>query len=271
MPPRLLLTFVLLSFGRTFSEQIGDFAPLAIGNLWVYDYSMFTYEDHDEEYDVIGTKYESHIQMQITGAALSDDTTFYFFRNSINGTTTIDKSTSYESIPPRHSSVTSADIQFDTLYEVDGIITPRQSWRIGPVPGHDPIPVCSQHSFDTADLAGNDLYFYEEGCVRILRINGHIHSSYEPDKGLTGLSSTIFDPIGSVSVRLESFTRAAPISIQTSRPPSIHRSPAGKPSAVMALPNPGILRNGRLFDLKGRINQKNHSRKSRAITIHQTR
>lgn len=131
------------------AELVGDFAPLEVGNVWVYRYSF--------HFDNWLSDISSVISLEITAVVPSDDTLLYFFTNTTEGINIRGK-VLYDTLPDGTVNYSNPDTLFDTtpissinqdtLFEyaqTDEILTFwGRGWSV-PV-----MPVWNRHFVDTA-------------------------------------------------------------------------------------------------------------------------
>lgn len=255
---RLIFLLVLAAGVGVFSEPVGDFAPLEVGNLW--EYKCISHSS--SMYGMYSSNDSSLARMQITDSEVSGDTLLFYLRTHKNGRR-IEDTTAIDTAEVMEPETTFYDyVVYDTIYELDGVIKPKTPWYGGPV------PVFTYHNLESMDAGSTGAPYtltdtsgtWELWCS-FASFGIERQERYRVDTGLVQADfwSNLHGAGGEGTYELISFTRVAPVAIA----PALRRhrvsgigTASGNPSTLLQLPHLSIInRNGSVVNLLGRMEE----------------
>lgn len=240
-----LISLIMLTSGiGIYSETVGDFAPLEVGNLWEYAIRSSDMWKAEEDSGLV--------TIQMIEIKTLDDSKEFILRKHFKGVKVQrDKNSTYDYV------------RYDTLFELNDSIGVKE-------PNYGPssmdcqtIPVYSRHSIDADSLEFGTFLIDTNGTWELREVffgDAKIHSIYHAD---TGFVSSIYSNGDWRSdrfktIELKSFTRAAPIAVisKLRRHSAPHQSGmhTAKPVALLQLPHLSIINEkGNVLNLLGRV------------------
>ena len=242
---------VLLIAGLVLADNYGDFAPLEVGNIWVY-------QKFNGTHSLYGMYYNndiSKITIELVNSSIANDTLFYFFKNSAVGMIAMDTSDAMEPETTYYDY-----IRYDTLFEVNDSIY-KKTWN------YDiPLPVLEKHEIDSASMEAPYYLLITDSSIVYRYFFGtglgiETERTYQADIGFVSYKNNN-SPHGSGSnstCNLLSFSRNGEIvstSLQPQNEVTQTYNKIIRPQKLLILPYMGIIHGDRSFNLLGRVGNR---------------
>jgi hypothetical protein len=273
MLQRYLVMVLLAFYSFSGAEPVGDFAPLEVGNVWVYEYKLVPWVKGRVPADSF------KITISLVSSLLSGDRQLHCFENRIEGTS-ISTTIKYDSQQNR-------DTLFDTIYlnklNLDTLIEKNISIRRDSlIPVEFPsmtmttdtmwlgaqtfdlsrwltrvVPVWKTHFVLPENIiwsGGMWLFSLRDEAYELTHnIAAYNSSKYRQNIGFISGHYEYRDPGGSstTEITLLSFSNVPFTALQTGRT-ALPVRPRVVPVVKLSLPYLSIENNGRVFNLQGR-------------------
>jgi len=255
----LVCFLVIVSMQSIKAGTIGDFAPLAVGNTWVYD--ITSREDNNGIY----SKRSNGIHtVTVLTTNKSGDTAWYYMSHHLQRTT---DSLCRDTL----AGTASVDyVYYDTLIDVGGSVRLTSILE-------GAFPVRMEHDVDTGRAGIDSVEFVNNAWEFTSLSNGSLRSIVDPTSRFTtyrfraGIGIILFTSSGGVHMQmfssrttLRSFTDGGsgivPVSSQSKRHiPTV----AARSVSTVALPHVNVLHRGKAYDLMGKV-QPEYSRRKKS-------
>jgi hypothetical protein len=249
------IIIVLLMISITGAETIGDFAPLDVGNIWVYDYTVnHTTAAYQE---VMAGTYT----VTLTHLAENDDTVFYYLENRLYYTGTIDS----------FAEKTSQDVRVfdklfsDTLFEVNDTIWKPRMAHVFPVRYSHEVDIDAEY-IDSVESINGAYEFSSATNSTLPHPSYELYSSYRFRAGV-GIKSYRYSTDmhmnqSTVLYELRSFNdeSSALLPVNSLLKATVH-SGYGNAYSKITLPRIAIARDGKTYNLLGRVHKNDENRR----------
>ncbi len=273
MLQRYLVMVLLALYSFSGAEPVGDFAPLEVGNVWVYEYKRST------ECFMTSMPNDSFIvTISLVSSLQFNDSIVHCFENRIEGmsinTTFI--SDTIMGIDTIFDTTWIDSMEFDTLIETNTLIRRDSlipftfqttgivdtSWlgaqRFEGSRWSTPVmPIWETHYVETDSKISNTgllQFLMKDEAHELIVQYFNKKSTYRQNIGMISYYNEYRDPPGpcpTTNITLLSFENVPFDAVQTGRAPLPAR-PRVVPAVKLSLPHLSIENNGRVFNLQGR-------------------